>query len=97
MNFQTQTEGKFVSNHISTTRYSWYSFVPIALLIQFTKVSNTFYLVCAILQSFPEISTNDPLATIIPLSYVVAVGMLKEFLADFKRYKSDKRTNNQSS
>ena len=69
--------------------------MPIALLIQFAKVSNTFYLVGAILQSFPEISTNDPLATIIPLAYVVAVGMLKEFLADYKRYKSDKKTNSQ--
>ena len=59
------------------------------------KVSNVFYLVGAIFQSFPSISTNDPLATIIPLAYVVAVGMLKEFLADYKRYKSDKKTNSQ--
>lgn len=69
--------------------------MPIALLIQFAKVSNTFYLVGAILQSFPSISTNDPLATIIPLAYVVAVGMLKEFLSDYKRYKSDTKTNSQ--
>lgn len=47
----------------------------------------------AILQSIPAISTNDPLATVIPLAYVIAVGMLKEFLADCKRYKSDKRQN----
>ena len=59
------------------------------------KVSNVFYLVGAIFQSFPSISTNDLLATIIPLAYVVAVGMLKEFLADYKRYKSDKKTNSQ--
>ena len=78
---------------MSTTRYSWYSFLPISLLIQFAKVSNTFYLIGAILQSIPAISTNDPLATIIPLAYVVAVGVLKEFLADFKRYRSDKKTN----
>ena len=56
-------------------------------------MSNTFYLIGAILQSLPEISTNDPLATIIPLAYVVAVGMLKEALADYKRYKADKKTN----
>ena len=64
-----------------------------ALLLQFAKVSNTFYLIGAILQSIPAISTNDPIATIVPLAYVVAVGMLKEFLADYKRYKSDKKTN----
>ena len=60
-------------------------------------MSNTFYLIGAILQSIPSVSTNDPLATIIPLAYVVAVGMLKEFLADYKRYKSDKKTNHQLS
>ena len=47
------------------------------------------------MQSIPAISTNDALATIIPLAYVVAVGMLKEFLADYKRYKADKKTNRQ--
>ena len=63
------------------------------MLIQFSKVSNTFYAIGAVLQSIPAISTNDPLATIIPLAYVIAVGMLKEFLADFKRYKSDRKQN----
>ena len=93
INWQEPNAGHFPSNRISTTRYTWYSFLPIALLIQFTKVSNVFYAIGAILQAIPAISTNDPLATIIPLAYVVAVGMLKEFLADFKRYKADKKTN----
>jgi len=93
MNWQTPNAGGYPSNKISTTRYSWYSIFPISLLIQFTKVSNTFYAIGAILQSIPAISTNDPLATIIPLAYVIAVGMLKEFLADYKRYKMDKQTN----
>ena len=93
INFQQQNQGRYPNNRISTTRYTWYSFLPIALLIQFAKVSNTFYAIGAILQSIPAISTNDPLATIIPLAYVIAVGMLKEFLADYKRHKSDKKTN----
>ena len=93
INFQRQNEYNYPNNRISTTRYTWYNFLPIALMIQFAKVSNTFYLIGAILQSIPEISTNDPLATVIPLAYVVLVGMIKEFLADYKRYKADKKTN----
>ena len=95
VNFQQQQREsqRYPSNKISSTRYTWYSFLPIALLIQFSKVSNTFYAIGAILQSIPEISTNDPLATIIPLAYVIAVGVLKEALADLKRYKSDNRQN----
>ena len=56
-------------------------------------MSNTFYAIGAVLQCIPEISTNDPLATVIPLAYVILVGMLKEALADCKRYKADKKTN----
>ena len=49
INFQRQNEYNYPNNRISTTRYTWYNFLPIALLIQFAKVSNTFYLVGAIL------------------------------------------------
>ena len=64
-----------------------------SLLLQFTKVVNDFYVVNAILQSIPAIATNSALATIIPLTYVILVGMLKEALADYKRFKQDKKAN----
>ena len=64
-----------------------------ATLIQFAKVQNIFYTIGAVLQSIPAISTNDPLATIIPLAYVIIVGIIKEGLTDYKRYKSDKKVN----
>ena len=82
------------SNRISTTKYNFLNFLPISLLIQFTKLANCFYLVSAVLQSIPSISTNDPLATVIPLMYVVILGMVKEFIADYKRYQNDKKENN---
>jgi hypothetical protein len=34
------------------------------------------------------------LATVIPLAYVVILGMVKEFIADYKRYQNDKKENN---
>ena len=64
-----------------------------SLLIQFSRVTNIFYLVNAIFQSIPSISTNDPLATIIPLAFVVLLGMLRELLADLKRWQVDRQTN----
>jgi len=67
----------------------------VSFFLQFTKVSNCFYTVNAILQSIPSISTNDPLATIIPLSYVILLGMIKEGIADYKRHKQDKQVNSQ--
>ena len=62
-------------------------------MLQFTKVINVFYLGNAILQSFPSVSTNDPLYTIVPLTILILLGVLKEGLADYKRYKIDKITN----
>jgi hypothetical protein len=67
--------------------------LPITIGLQFSKVINVFYLGNAILQSFPSVSTNDPIFTIIPLTVLVCLGILKEGLADLKRYKIDRETN----
>jgi len=62
-------------------------------MLQFTQVINIFYLINAVLQFFPAISTNNPLVTIIPLLFVILMGMLREFLADWKRRNADKKSN----
>ncbi len=45
------------------------------------------------LQSFPSISTNDPIFSVIVLVTLMIIGMVKELLADMKRYKTDKLSN----
>lgn len=82
------------SNKRRSTRYTWWNFFPIALAIQFTKVVNIFYCVTAIMQCIPEIQTNSPLATVVPLCFVISLGILKELIAEVKRYKEDKAVNN---
>ena len=68
--------------------------MPVSLFVQFTRITNIFYLLNAIFQSLPDISTNSNLATIIPLTFVVVLGMLRELVADLKRFKQDRATNN---
>jgi len=46
-----------------------------------------------ILQSIPSISTNKPEYIGIVLLTLIFIGMLKEFLADLKRYRTDKASN----
>ena len=41
----------------------------------------------------PAISTNNPLATIIPLSFVIVVGIIKELVVEIKRWMDDRETN----
>jgi phospholipid-translocating ATPase len=85
----------FATNKVTTTRFNIFNFLPITIALQFAKVINVFYLGNAILQSFPSVSTNDPLYTIVPLTILVLLGILKEGLADYKRHKIDKQTNAQ--
>ena len=45
------------------------------------------------MQSFPSISTNEPIYGAIVLTTLILIGMVKEFLADLKRYRTDKESN----
>lgn len=73
-----------------------FNFLPLAILVQFSKVPNCCMLVNAILQSVPSISTNDPIATIIPLCAVICLGLYKEASVDLKKRKGDQEENNQN-
>jgi hypothetical protein len=46
-----------------------------------------------VLQLIPSIQTNTPLGTYIPLSFVIIMGMIKEAIVDYKRFKTDRETN----
>jgi hypothetical protein len=67
--------------------------LPVALLIQFTNVTNLFYVANVALQFTPQVATNSPMATLVPLCFVLLVGITKEFIADFKRWQEDRKTN----
>jgi 4-hydroxybenzoate polyprenyltransferase len=54
---------------------------------------NIFYLVTAILNFIPAIAVNKPAATLVPLSFVILLGIAKEAVAEIKRYQDDKKTN----
>ena len=82
-------------NYISTSKYTWYNFVPKILYEQFTKMSNVYFIIIAVLQCFPEISNADGKPIILmPLCVVVIVNSVKDFYEDWKRKKSDDEENN---
>ena len=86
---------KKLKNYISTSKYSWYNFIPKILYEQFSKMSNIYFVIIAILQCFPEISNADGKPIILmPLSVVIIVNSIKDFYEDWKRKKSDDEENN---
>ena len=86
---------KKIKNYITTSKYTWYNFMPKILYEQFTKMSNIYFIIIAVLQCFPEISNADGKPIILmPLSVVVIVNSIKDFYEDWKRKKSDDEENN---
>ncbi|XP_034825074.1 probable phospholipid-transporting ATPase IA isoform X5 [Maniola hyperantus] len=84
---------KFVSNRISTAKYSLPSFVPLFLFEQFRRYSNCFFLLIALLQQIPDVSPTGRWTTLTPLILILTVSAIKEIVEDFKRHRADDETN----
>ena len=85
----------FPSNTINTKKYNWITFVPHALLIQFARPANIYFLVSAILNCIPSISPISPVTAIIPLVFVLTVSLIREALEDCSRQRLDRKQNNE--
>ena len=61
--------------------------------MQFKKIVNIFYIITGILNFFPSIAVNSPIVVILPTLLIMLIGVAKEFVSEFKRYKEDKIVN----
>ena len=84
---------KFTSNRIRTAKYTFFTFFPKALFIEFSHISNCYFLLIAILQCIPQISPLSPFSAIAPLTIVISLSLLREFFEDRARQKYDIKTN----
>ncbi|KAF9883785.1 hypothetical protein FE257_002815 [Aspergillus nanangensis] len=89
-----RTGKPYVENWIRSSRYSFWSFFPRQFIAQFTKLANFYFLVIAILQMIPGLSTTGTFTTLIPLLIFVGISMGKEGFDDWRRYRLDKEENN---
>ena len=83
----------FKDNEINTKKYNIITFLPKALLIQFLRLANVYFLICAILQCIPIISPIGPETAVIPFIIVIAVSIIREGIEDLSRAKLDKEQN----
>lgn len=78
------------NNEIKTSKYNFLDFIPLNLMVQFSKLPNIYFLIIGIMQMIPEISISGGFPVIfIPLSMVVAVSAAKDLFEDLKRKKTD--------
>ena len=90
-----RTGEPFIDNYIKSSKYNWWSFLPRQLFAQFSKLANFYFLIVAILQMIPGLSTTGKYTTILPLMFFVTISMAKEGYEDFRRHRLDKAENNQ--
>lgn len=88
-------EHKFMSNYIKTTKYTMWNFLPLAILFQFKRFANIYFLLMCVLATIPSISPWDPITMIVPTVFVILVSVVREGVEDYMRYRQDKETNSQ--
>ena len=85
----------FKNNTISTTKYNAFTFLPKAFLLQFIRLANIYFLICAILQCIPIISPLTPATAVVPLIIVLSVSIIREGIEDYSRASLDNQQNNE--
>ncbi|KAG7245496.1 hypothetical protein INR49_010947 [Caranx melampygus] len=93
----------YADNHIKTSKYNIFTFLPINLFEQLQRVANAYFVVLLILQLIPEISSLSWFTTIVPLVLVLLITAVKDATDDYVsfsssfRHKSDQQVNNRQS
>ena len=83
----------YPNNKISTTKYNIITFLPKALLYQFARLANIYFVAMAIIQCIPIISPLGPATAIFPIVFVLFVSLIREGVEDYQRGKLDKEQN----
>jgi phospholipid-translocating P-type ATPase (flippase) len=83
------------NNSIDTTKYNIITFLPKALLFQFFRLANVYFLFIAVIQSIDIISPLSKSTAWAPLAFVLCVSMIREGLEDMARHKYDKILNSE--
>lgn len=79
-------------NEIRTTRYRWYSFIPMTFLEQYRVLSNIYYIFVLIVCFLP-MSPVHYLFQLVPMIVVLIVSMIKSGVEDLLKHFEDKKRN----
>jgi magnesium-transporting ATPase (P-type) len=83
----------YPNNKISTTKYNIFTFLPKALLYQFARLANVYFVAMAIIQCIPIISPLGSATAIAPIVFVFTISLIREGVEDYQRGKLDKEQN----
>ncbi|ELP90113.1 phospholipid-transporting ATPase, putative [Entamoeba invadens IP1] len=79
----------FCSNHVHTTKYTFYSFPFKFMLEQLMRFSNIFFIVNTVFTCIPQISAVTPITYSVPLCIIMFAALFRELREDIRRYVED--------
>lgn len=83
------------NNVVTSSKYNWFTFLPLNLFQQFAKAANVYFLIITIMQTIKVISISGGQATMLPpLVLVVFTSMCKDAFEDYCRHSEDGKENN---
>jgi phospholipid-translocating P-type ATPase (flippase) len=85
----------YVSNQITSTRYTWTSLVPKNLLEQFQRTANIWFLIVSVFQLIPiDLNATSSWSTILPLCILLTITLIKDAYNNYYHLKGDNLVNN---
>ncbi|EDQ92264.1 uncharacterized protein MONBRDRAFT_23245 [Monosiga brevicollis MX1] len=93
LNREYSTEQGYVSNGISTSKYTWLTLLPKNLFEQFHRLANVYFLFIVILNWLPMVQAFAKEIAMLPLLFVLLVTLVKDAYEDSRRRRQDKETN----
>ncbi|KAK7934470.1 hypothetical protein WMY93_005366 [Mugilogobius chulae] len=85
---------KYATNAIKTSKYNFFTFLPLNFFEQFQRIANAYFLFLLVLQVIPAISSLSWFTTVVPLVLVLTVTAAKDATDDINRHRSDNHVNN---
>uniref|UniRef100_A0A674MXB9 Phospholipid-transporting ATPase n=1 Tax=Takifugu rubripes TaxID=31033 RepID=A0A674MXB9_TAKRU len=73
---------KYATNAIKTSKYNFFTFLPLNLFEQFQRIANAYFLFLLVLQVIPQISSLSWFTTVVPLVLVLTVTAAKDATDD---------------
>ena len=91
-----EQDTKFCSNEVISSKFTSINFIPLALLGEFKRAANLYFLLICVLQTVKAISITNGIPTMAPtLVFVLTLSLIKIGYEDYLRHKADGIENGQ--
>jgi phospholipid-transporting ATPase len=89
------TESIYPDNAIISSKYTKFNFLPKSLLSQFSSLPKLWFLLISILEMTVASDISISYGTLLPLTLLIVLGLLRDGFVDYEKHVSDTKLNSQ--